>query len=269
MTSFIEEEKVTAALEAGASGYLLKDAEAEEVAARCAPRTRARCISIPPWRGCWPSGCAPRRRAGARRAADRPREGRPAAARPGDEQQGDRRRRCSSARARPGPTSRTSSASSGSPAGPRPRCTPSSTSWSTRRSRVARAAPPGRRTFAIFVRGRVGVRAILSVSRGGHARIFDMRSSQDIGPPSPPLPLPPLSPPPLPPLRRGVARRADRVPIRRAFAILVRGRVRVRADLSVSGVGHARIFEMCVSQEHSVRPRTEPARTELGDPRIR
>jgi DNA-binding NarL/FixJ family response regulator len=32
MTSFIEEEKVTAALNAGASGYLLKDAEAEEVA---------------------------------------------------------------------------------------------------------------------------------------------------------------------------------------------------------------------------------------------
>jgi len=33
VTSFMEEEKVTAALEAGASGYLLKDAEAEEVAA--------------------------------------------------------------------------------------------------------------------------------------------------------------------------------------------------------------------------------------------
>ncbi len=32
MTSFIEEEKVTAALEAGATGYVLKDAEAEEVA---------------------------------------------------------------------------------------------------------------------------------------------------------------------------------------------------------------------------------------------
>ena len=31
-TSFIEEEKVTAALEAGASGYVLKDAEADEVA---------------------------------------------------------------------------------------------------------------------------------------------------------------------------------------------------------------------------------------------
>ena len=33
MTSFIEEEQVTSALEAGASGYVLKDAEAEEVAA--------------------------------------------------------------------------------------------------------------------------------------------------------------------------------------------------------------------------------------------
>lgn len=32
VTSFIEEEKVTAALEAGASGYLLKDAEADDVA---------------------------------------------------------------------------------------------------------------------------------------------------------------------------------------------------------------------------------------------
>ena len=33
MASFIEEEKVTATLEAGASGYVLKDSEAEEVAA--------------------------------------------------------------------------------------------------------------------------------------------------------------------------------------------------------------------------------------------
>src|SRR5437763_17135213 len=32
VTSFMEEEKVTAALEAGASGYLLKDAEADDVA---------------------------------------------------------------------------------------------------------------------------------------------------------------------------------------------------------------------------------------------
>jgi DNA-binding NarL/FixJ family response regulator len=33
LTSFIEEERVTAALEAGASGYLLKDAEADDLAA--------------------------------------------------------------------------------------------------------------------------------------------------------------------------------------------------------------------------------------------
>src|SRR5690242_14414379 len=33
LTSFIEEEKVQAALQAGAAGYLLKDAEADEVAA--------------------------------------------------------------------------------------------------------------------------------------------------------------------------------------------------------------------------------------------
>ena len=42
MTSFIEEEKVTSALEAGASGYVLKDADAEEVAAADPCRVRRR-----------------------------------------------------------------------------------------------------------------------------------------------------------------------------------------------------------------------------------
>ena len=71
MTSFIEEEKVTAALEAGASGYVLKDAEAEEVAAAV-------------------------RAAYARRGPSRP--GRRAPAGPADAQPQDARRRTSSSR---------------------------------------------------------------------------------------------------------------------------------------------------------------------------
>ena len=133
MTSFIEEEKVTAALEAGASGYVLKDAEAEEVAAavRAAYAGEvhldpavARLLAQRMRNASRPSDDA-------RRAADRAREGRAPPAGPGDEQQGDRRRPCSSPSGPPGPTSRTSWASSGSRRGRRPRCTPSSTSsWS-------------------------------------------------------------------------------------------------------------------------------------------
>ena len=42
ITSFIEEDRITAALEAGASGFLLKDAEADDLAARhpLGPRRR-------------------------------------------------------------------------------------------------------------------------------------------------------------------------------------------------------------------------------------
>jgi CheY-like chemotaxis protein len=57
LTSFIEEDKVTAALEAGASGYLLKDAEADEVAGRSARPTPARSTSTPRWPACSRSEC--------------------------------------------------------------------------------------------------------------------------------------------------------------------------------------------------------------------
>ena len=61
MTYFIEEEKVTAALEAGASGYVLKDAEAEEVAAAVRAAWPARCTWTRPSPGSWPSGCGRKR----------------------------------------------------------------------------------------------------------------------------------------------------------------------------------------------------------------
>ena len=58
VTSFIEEDKVTAALEAGATGYLLKDAEAEEVAAAVRAAYAGETISIRRSPACWPDACA-------------------------------------------------------------------------------------------------------------------------------------------------------------------------------------------------------------------
>ena len=92
MTSFIEEDKVTAALEAGASGYVLKDAEAEEVAAAVRAAFAGEVHLDPAVARLLAQRMrqrkSPRGRAG--RAADRAREGRPQPARAGDEQQGDR-----------------------------------------------------------------------------------------------------------------------------------------------------------------------------------
>ena len=62
MTSFIEEEKVTSALEAGASGYVLKDAEAEEVAAAVRAAYAGEVHLDPAVAGCSPSGCGRRSR---------------------------------------------------------------------------------------------------------------------------------------------------------------------------------------------------------------
>ena len=58
ITSFIEEDRITAAIEAGASGFLLKDAEADDLAG-CHPRgaRAARSTSTPRSPASSPGGC--------------------------------------------------------------------------------------------------------------------------------------------------------------------------------------------------------------------
>ena len=91
MTSFIEEEKVTSALEAGASGYVLKDAEAEEVAAAVRAAYAGEMHLDPAVARLLAERMRDRKPADdARRTADRSREGCPEPAGAGDEQQGDR-----------------------------------------------------------------------------------------------------------------------------------------------------------------------------------
>ena len=51
LTSFAEEERVHAALQAGASGYVLKDSDADEVAAAVRAAHRGELASIPSSRG--------------------------------------------------------------------------------------------------------------------------------------------------------------------------------------------------------------------------
>ena len=133
MTSFIEEEKVTSALEAGASGYVLKDAEAEEVAAAVRAAYAGE-VHLDP--------------AVARLLAQRMRDRKSPKdelAEPLTDREKDVLRLLGQGMSnkdigatlfiterRPGRTSRTSLASWDLPPGPRPRSTPSSTSWSTR-----------------------------------------------------------------------------------------------------------------------------------------
>jgi DNA-binding NarL/FixJ family response regulator len=115
LTSFIEEEKVTAALEAGASGFILKDADADDVAAaiRAAHNDE---IHLDP---------------AAARILARGLRNRSTAA-PADGVAATRRSRpiSGSPNGRPGPTSATSSASSALPAGHRRPCMRSSASSS-------------------------------------------------------------------------------------------------------------------------------------------
>ena len=105
MTSFIEEEKVTAALEAGATGYLLKDASADEVAAAIRAAMAGEMHLDPQ---------VTRLLAQRMRAKPAPDPVEPLTERErdvlrlvgaGDEQQGDRLRALASPRARRGPTS--------------------------------------------------------------------------------------------------------------------------------------------------------------------
>ena len=92
LTSFIEEERVTAALEAGATGYLLKDADADDVAV-AVRRAQAGEVHLDPQVARLLANRIRTRRDGApaARAADRARARGPVAGRQGPLQQGDRR----------------------------------------------------------------------------------------------------------------------------------------------------------------------------------
>jgi len=69
MTSFLEEEKSPLPSEAGASGYVLKDAEAEEVATAVRAAYAGESISTRRLLACSPSGCGRGRAAKASRSS--------------------------------------------------------------------------------------------------------------------------------------------------------------------------------------------------------
>ena len=135
VTSFIEEEKVTSALEAGASGYLLKDAEAEEVAQAIRAAYNGEVHLDPAVSRLLAQRLRQRQGRRADRAAHHAARRRSSRSWPRERR--TRRSPTSSASpsARRAPTSRTSSASSASPRAPRLPCTRSSTSSSDPRSR--------------------------------------------------------------------------------------------------------------------------------------
>ena len=92
LTSFIEEEKVTAALEAGASGFILKDAEADDVAAAIRAAHNDEVHLDPAAARILAKGMRTRSTAAGDGAADRARARGPGARRARPEQQGDRDR---------------------------------------------------------------------------------------------------------------------------------------------------------------------------------
>jgi DNA-binding NarL/FixJ family response regulator len=126
LTSFAEEARVHAALAAGASGYVLKDADADEVVAAIRAAHRGG-LQLDP---------AVARRLLASRARPRPRSRRASSTCCGSSARAGPTRRSpppwSSVSGPSGPTCRTSSASSASARAPRPRCGPRArASWTS------------------------------------------------------------------------------------------------------------------------------------------
>ena len=105
LTSFAEEEKAQAALEAGASGFLLKDADADEVAAAIRAAYRGEVHLDPAIAGRLVQALRTPEHAAARVRADRARTPGAPAGRRRQGQQGHRRRSSTSVSAPPAPMS--------------------------------------------------------------------------------------------------------------------------------------------------------------------
>ena len=177
ITSFIEEDRIAAAIEAGASGFLLKDAEADDLAAAIRA-AHAGEVHLDPAvagivarrmrhgrPGSAAAASAPRAGAGRRPSLDAPRTRRARRRRPRALEPGDRRRARHRRTHRPDARLEHPRQARARRAGRRPRCSRSSTAWTvaddaTRgrvdpaRTSTAQTSPRARRTPGDRVRPR-------------------------------------------------------------------------------------------------------------------